>query len=187
MIRVGVFLLIITGLALFSDRIVIAKDPPVAIQETPAWESFGVQRFEEKKSPPAFSLKDLKGNMVSLTDLKGTPLLVFFWGTWCPACKEEISLLEKFYNTYTGELKLFTIVIDGESERTVKRIVRDQKITLPVLLDRKEQVARKFGVRMIPTAFFINRDGLMEGMVVGQRDWCGPNALLAMKTVLDLR
>ena len=112
--------------------------------------------------------------------------MVFFWGTWCPACKEELSLLEKFYKNYRSELKLFTIVIDGESERKVKRIVKDQEITLPVLLDRKEQIARKFGVRMIPTAFLINREGFMEGMVVGQRDWGGTNALSAIKTVLDL-
>ncbi len=113
--------------------------------------------------------------------------MVVFWGTWCSACKEELSLLEKFYKNYRGELKLFTIVIDGESERKVKRIVKDQEITLSVLLDRKELIARKFGVRMIPTAFLINREGLMEGMVVGQRDWCGSNALPAIKTVLDLR
>lgn len=185
--HVCVCLLIITSMIIFSTRMLVAKDSPSPTQEVPALESFGVQRFEEKKPPPAFSLKDLKGNTVSLSDYKGNPLMVIFWGSWCPSCKEELSLLEKFYKNYRGELKLITIVIDGENERKVKRIVKDQEITLPILLDRKEQIARKFGVRMIPTAFLINREGFMEGMVIGQRDWCGSSALPAINTVLDLR
>jgi len=185
--RFSVFLVIIPVMTLLSAQMLVARDPPSSTQEIPSWESFGVHRFEEKKLPPPFSLKDLQGTMVSLNDYKGNPLMVIFWASWCPSCKEELSLLEKFYKNYRGELKLFTIVIDGENERRVKRIIKDQEITLPVLMDRKEQIARKFGVRMIPTAFLMNREGFMEGMVVGQRDWCGSDALPAINTVLDLR
>lgn len=182
-----IFLLIITGIAISLTQTLTAKDPPSSLQETSAWESFGVQRFQEKKEPPAFSLRDLNGNPVSLNEYKGKPLLLFFWATWCTACKEDIDFLERFFKHYRGELKLFTIAIDGDMEKRVKRIVKDREITLPVLLDRKEQIARKFGVKMVPTAFLINREGLMEGMVVGQRDWCGSNALSAIKQALDLR
>lgn len=62
----------------------------------------------------------------------------------------------------------------------MKNVVKDHRITLPVLLDKKEQVARTYGVRMIPTVFLINREGWVEGTVVGQRDWCAPEALSAV-------
>lgn len=156
-------------------------------QETSAWESFGVERFQEKRTPPVFSLKDLNNNTVSLNDYKGLPVLLFIWATWCLSCKEDIVLFENFFRNYRGALGFLTMVIDGESERRVNQAVRNYGITLPVLLDRREKVARAFGVRMIPTVFLINRDGLMEGMIVGQRDWSGPSALSAINKVLNIR
>jgi thiol-disulfide isomerase/thioredoxin len=115
-----------------------------------------------------------------------TPSL-FFWGTWCLACKEDIVLLEKFFERNRGQFEILTIVIDGEKERRVRNTVKENRITLPVLLDKKEQVARTYGVKMIPTAFLINRLGWVEGTVVGQRDWCSQEALSAVKELLDLR
>jgi peroxiredoxin len=175
-------LLLLVGLGICASVI-----PPLQAVNSPSCESFGVQRFERKKEAPPFSLKDLNGNQVALSDYKGRLVLLFFWGAYCESCKEDIVLLEKFFEGKKGQFDILTLVIDGEKEKRVKSVVKKFKITLPVLLDIKEKTARTYGVRMIPTTFVVNRDGSMEGMIVGQRDWSGSTALSAIKELLDLR
>jgi peroxiredoxin len=184
---IGIFFLIVLGTPITVIQPLQAKDSSLTLGKTSACESFGVQRFEARKEAPSFSLKDLNGKQISLNEYKGKPLLLFFWGSWCQACKEDIVLLEKFFERNRGRVEILTIVIDGEKEKKVKNVVKDHRITLPVLLDKKEQVARTYGVRMIPTAFLINREGWVEGTVVGQRDWCAPEALSAVRELLGLR
>lgn len=149
--------------------------------------SFGIQAFAFRNEAPSFSLKDLNGKETSFSEFKGKPLLLFFWASFCPACKEDIVLLQKFAHPIEDLLRVVTIAVDGEKEKRVRRIVRDLKITLPVLLDPKEKIARLYGVKMIPTAILVDRDGILQGMIVGQRDWCDPNALPEIKTFLNLR
>lgn len=184
---IGLLVLIVLGTAVAVIQPLQAKDSSPTLGKASVCESFGVQRFEARKEAPPFSLKDLNGKQISLNEYKGKPLLLFFWGSWCLACKEDIALLEKFFEKIRGQIEILTIAIDGEKERRVKNVVKDHRIALPVLLDKKEQVARTYGVRMIPTAFLINREGWVEGTVVGQRDWCAPEALSAIRELLDLR
>jgi peroxiredoxin len=153
-------------------------------QKTSACESFGVQIFQNKKDAPAFSLKDLNGNQVSNKNYQGKPLLLLFWASWCSACKEDLALLDKYFRKNICPIEILTIAIDGEKEKRVKTIIKDEKIALPVLLDRKEVIARSYGVRMVPSAFLINREGLMEGVIIGQRDWCAPEAHQAIQELL---
>ncbi len=152
-----------------------------------SFESFGIQKFLSRKEAPSFSLKDLDGKETVFSELKGKPLLLFFWGSFCPSCKEDIVLLQKFAHQMGDLLQVFTIAIDGDKEKRVRRTVRDLKITLPVLLDSKERIARLYGVKVIPTAILIDRDGILQGMVVGQRDWCKANAFLEIKAFFDIR
>ncbi len=84
-------------------------------------------------------------------------------------------------------MEILTIAVDGDKEKRVRKMVRESKIALPVLLDQKEQVARTYGVRMIPTAYLVNGEGWMEGVIVGQRDWNSQEAFSAIKEVLALR
>ena len=162
---------------------------PLQAKETSSssCDSFGVQRSEGKKEAPLFSLKDLNGKQVSLSDYKGKPLLLFFWGSFCEACKEDIVLLEKFFKGKKDQFEILTLAIDGGKEKRVKSIVKKKKVTLPVLLDIKEKTARAYGVRMVPTAFLINREGGMEGKIVGPRDWSSSEASSAIKELLNLR
>jgi peroxiredoxin len=155
-------------------------------KEFPYCESFGVQRPREKREAIPFSLKDLNGKQISLGDYRGKPVLLFFWGTWCESCKEDIVLLEKFFADKPGQLEILTVVIDGQKENRVKKAVKKYKLTVPVLLDNNEKLARMYGVKLIPTTFLINRDGFLEGMIVGQRGWCEPMASKAVRELLGI-
>jgi peroxiredoxin len=157
-----------------------AKDPSSAL------ESFGVQKVDEKKEAIPFSLKNLNGNVVALKDFKGKPVLVAFWATWCDACTEEIGLLEKFSNGKRDQINILMLAIDGEKENKVKRVINQKKITLPVLLDPKEKTARAYGVKFIPIVFLIDREGMLVGKIVGERDWTSSEAISALREIFDL-
>jgi peroxiredoxin len=166
--------------------VVIALSPFYVRASSSSCESFGIKRFNVKKEAPPFSLKDLNGKQVSLSDFKGKPVFLFFWATWCISCKEDIVLVEKFYERCKNQFEILTLVIDGEKEARVRRAVKRYKITMPVLLDVKEKIARTYGITMVPTGFIINCEGQMEGIIVGQRAWDEPLALTAVQEVLGI-
>jgi thiol-disulfide isomerase/thioredoxin len=140
--------------------------------ECPPCDSFGVQRPQEKKEAPAFSLKSLDGNQVSLRDFRGKPVLIVFWATWCDSCKEEMPVLEKFSQGKRDQLTILLIAIDGERKRKVQQ----------------EKVMDQYGVRgWIPLTFLIDQEGMLVGKIVGQRDWSSAEAWSSMKELFSLR
>jgi peroxiredoxin len=155
--------------------------------EYPASSKFGVQRFPEKKVAPPFSLKAADGNQVNLGDFKGKPVMFTFWASWCESCKEEIPLIEKFSQGKKDQVTVLLVAIDGENEKRIQRLIKEKKITLPILLDVKEKIARTYGIRMVPTTFLINPEGMMVGMIVGQREWDTPEAWSVMRELFALR
>jgi len=178
----------IAGMVVFSFTILHAKDqPPPSTNTSSACESFGIQKFEKKKEAIPFTLKDLNGNRVSLSDVKGKPILLFFWASWCTSCKEDIVLLEKFFEGKSDQFSILTIVIDGERKERVKRIVKQYKITLPVLLILKEKTMDDYAISgWVPVVIFIDAEGMIVGKTMGQRDWSSPDAWAAVKEIFSL-
>jgi peroxiredoxin len=173
------------GLILFLQAGIAAS---LSQTEHPSCNSFGIQRFQERKEAPAFCLKSLTGERVNLSDFRGKPVLVTFWATWCASCKEEIPELERFSIGKTDQLTILLIAIDGERKGAVRNIVGQKKITLPVLLLLKEKVMEEYGVRgWIPLTFLVDREGRLVGKIVGQRDWGTPEAWSCLKELFELR
>ena len=158
-----------------------------ARNDCPACATFGIQRLQEPKAALPFSLKTADGKEASLGDFRGKPVLFLFWASWCESCKEEIDLVEKFSRGKRDRLTFFFVAIDGENEKRIRRIITNQKITLPVLLDVKEKIARSYGIRMVPTVFLISPEGNIIGTAVGPRDWNGSDAWAAVKELFDLQ
>ncbi len=148
---------------------------------------FIIQHVSDKKVASPFTLKTAEGTKTSLGDFKGKPVMFTFWASWCETCREEIPLIEKFSQGKGNQVAVFLVAIDGENEKKIQRIIKNEKITLPVLLDVREKIARTYGIRMVPTTFFINSEGLIVGTVVGEREWDSPEAWTAMKELFALR
>jgi peroxiredoxin len=167
---------------------VMAKDQPsTSSQISSACDSFGVVKSLVERKAPSFCLKTLDGNEVVLDGLKGKHILLKFWATWCPSCLEELPMMQKFSEGRTDQLVILLAAIDGEKEKKVRRLIQEHKITLPVLLDPKAKTARSYGVNFVPVSFFINREGLIVGTVLGERDWVSPKAWSAVTELFDLR
>jgi thiol-disulfide isomerase/thioredoxin len=173
---------------LFIPCLQVGRAASASQPECPSCSSFGVQRSQEKKLAPAFSLKGLDGNPVSLSDFRGKPVLVTFWATWCGTCQEEMPVLEKFSQGKRDQLAILLIAIDGERKRAVQTIINKNKITLPVLLLLKEKVMDQYGVRgWVPQTYLVDQEGMLVGKIIGQRDWSSAEAWSCMKELFNLR
>ena len=150
-------------------------------------ESFGVQRFPAKKEAPPFTLRRLDGGSTTLSESRGKPVVLFFWGSWCESCKEDIVLFEKLAEGKKDQVSIFTVVVDGEREKRIRQIVEKYKITLPVLMVLKENVIDTYEVRMIPMVVVIDSEGCLAGKIIGQRDWSKPEAWTVIKELTGLR
>jgi len=186
--RVGLFLVILAMVPFIITSVMAQDQSSASSQICSACDSFGVVKSLVKKEAPPFSLKMLDGEkVVSLSDFKGKPILLKFWATWCPSCVEELPPMEKFSEGRKEQLVILMAAIDGEKEKKVRRLIKDKKITVPVLLDPKAKTARSYGVNFVPVSFFINREGLIVGTLLGERDWVSPKAWSAVTELFDLR
>ncbi len=184
--RIKVFLTLLIFFC-FIPSLLAGNISTLAKTAFPACESFGVQRFQDKKVAPTFFLKTVDGKVLGLSDLKGKPILMTFWLSYCEACKEDLPVLEKLASSKKDLFTFVTIVADGEKEKKIRGIVEKYKLTAPALLDLKEKISHAYGVTMVPTSFLIDREGLMLGMIVGQRDWGSPTAWSAISELLTPR
>jgi peroxiredoxin len=187
--KIFLILLILMGIIIWLIPFVpVGRAASPTQPECPPCDSFGVQRFQEKKVAPAFSLNCLDGKSIALSDFKGKPVLVTFWATWCDSCKEELPILEKFSIGKRDQLGFLLIAIDGERKKAAQKVINENKITLPVLLLLKEKCMDQYGVRgWVPQTFLIDREGMLVGKIVGPRDWSAPEAWSCLKELFGLR
>ena len=109
---------------------------------------------------PDFTLKTLDGEPVSLSDLRGQPVLINFWATWCGPCRIEMPLIEEMYQKYKDEGFVVLAVDIEESITVVQSFVNSMGLTFPILLDYKGEVSNgPYRIRALPTSYFVGRDG----------------------------
>ena len=116
---------------------------------------------------PDFELFDLEGTIHKLSDYKGTPVLLNFWATWCGPCRSEMPHLEVVYKEWKDKGLTFFAVNVGERSTDVISFMDYFGFSMPVLLDNAKTVMRKYGVSGIPTTYFIDDDGIIQGRVPG--------------------
>lgn len=109
---------------------------------------------------PDFSLKDLNGNIVKLSDYKGKKVMLNFWATWCPPCKAEMPAMEKFHGEVGEDVTILAVNIDARYD--VKSYVEKMGVSFPVLLDEKDKVNNDYQILTIPTTFFIDKEGVIR-------------------------
>jgi cytochrome c biogenesis protein CcmG/thiol:disulfide interchange protein DsbE len=128
---------------------------------------------------PPIELATLDGDAVSLASLRGRPVLVNFWATWCLPCRDEFPLLAKTYAAHADDgLEILGIVHDDTAEGA-RAFAQDLGATWPILLDPDDVAwADYLGVGM-PTSFFIDRDGVVRAASLGGFSEDGLEALLA--------
>jgi peroxiredoxin len=109
------------------------------------------------KAAPDFSLRDLDGRTVDLRALRGQPVLLDFWATWCGECRQALPSVELLHRGLKDRLAVFGI--DNEEPELAREYLQKYGYTLRTLVDRKDQAVSLYHVNGWPTTVLIDRDG----------------------------
>jgi len=126
----------------------------------------GEQHEEESEvyTAPDFTVQDADGNDVKLSDLRGKPVVLNFWASWCPPCKVEMPDFEKVFSELGGNVQFMMVcLVDGEREtvKTGAAHITNSGYTFPVYYDITMEAAMTYSIRSIPTTYFIDAEGYL--------------------------
>ncbi len=118
-----------------------------------------------------FELIDLDDQMHRLEDYKGKPVIVNFWATWCPPCREEMPSMERAWQKIQAEDIAMIGINVGEDFDTVFGFTGQIEISFPLLLDSDGAESRRWPIRGLPTTYVLNTKGEIVYQAIGGRDW----------------
>ncbi|MEA2574520.1 MAG: hypothetical protein QOH93_1818 [Chloroflexia bacterium] len=156
---VSAAVVVAVGLALFFGwRMLSTPSTPVGTTQI---------RAQLGSLAPDFELRDINtGKMVKLSELRGRPVWVNFWATWCPPCAEEMPEMQKLYNQYKqSDLALLGVDVQ-ENEEAVRKFTGG-RFNWTFLLDTDGKVVDRYLVGGLPTHFFIDKDGIIRAIYMG--------------------
>jgi cytochrome c biogenesis protein CcmG/thiol:disulfide interchange protein DsbE len=115
---------------------------------------------------PEFTLEDMEGNMVSLSDYRGQFVIVNFFASWCPPCRQEAPEIQAFEEQYGDQVKL--LIIDrAEPKVKVQEFIEEFQSTSTYLLDYNDSMAKPYGIVGQPETFFIDEKGIIRYHHIG--------------------
>ena len=128
---------------------------------------------KELKKYDSITLIDDKGKLMNLSEYKGNLILLNFWATWCAPCKEEMPSLDKLQmNKKMNNLRIFPINVGRDNLEKSLNFYNELKIkNLKVFFDTDISLAKKFGLRGIPTSILLNKDGYEFARIIGSIDY----------------
>lgn len=137
---------------------------------------------------PDFTLADLDGRPLALAELRGQPVVINFWATWCQPCAAENPIFAALARQYAGRAR-FISVIYQDTPQAIRAYERQRGSWGPALVDPESRTAIRYGVYGVPETFIIDRHGVVREKVTGMVSYDGLtrslDAALAARTVGD--
>jgi len=119
---------------------------------------------------PDFTLTQLNGEPLTLSNFRGKPTLVNFWASWCPPCRKELPALQNAYTTYSDKIGFIAVDVK-EDVSTVTSFIESMKLDFPIVLDPNGEISNiMYEVRGIPTTVFVDANGVVAARHVGPLD-----------------
>jgi len=140
-----------------------------------------------KGSPaPDFTLQNMQGNTVSLAELKGKVIILNFWATWCPPCREEMPSMEMLHRKFKDQgLEMLAVNVEKNGKALVEAFLERSPYSFPILLDEAAEVQNMYKVFRFPETYIIDRNGLIVEKVIGAIDWTSPKAVQLINFLLN--
>jgi peroxiredoxin len=131
----------------------------------------GLTEIPERPAAPDFELKDIDGQTHRLADLRGEVVIINFWATWCPPCREEMPSMERAAALVEKEgIRLLAVNV-GEDEDTIFQFTANYPVTFPLLVDSDSEVTEAWPIRGLPTTFVVDPEGRIAFRAIGGREW----------------
>ncbi|OLC16660.1 MAG: hypothetical protein AUH29_04510 [Candidatus Rokubacteria bacterium 13_1_40CM_69_27] len=128
-------------------------------------------RPSRTKAAEDFTAPLLGGKSFRLSQHRGQPVLINFWATWCPPCRQEMPSMERLWRQHKDSgFVMLAISLDADPE-VVPPFVAEHKFTFQIALDPKMDVANAYGVRALPASFLVDRQGHLAALALGPRTW----------------
>ncbi|MCU0487512.1 MAG: TlpA family protein disulfide reductase [Anaerolineales bacterium] len=118
---------------------------------------------------PDFELPNTGGEMVRITGLRGKPVMLNVWASWCGPCRAEMPAMQRVYETYQSQ-GLEILAVNSTSQDTRQdalAFAESLGLRFPILFDDEGQVARLYQVNALPTTFFIDAQGIIQDVIIG--------------------
>lgn len=134
---------------------------------------------------PEFTLVNMEGERVSLADYRGQVVVLNFWATWCPPCREEKPTMERLYQQFKDDgLVFLAINVEENGHQVVSEYLMNNSFSFPILLDGKAEVQGLYGVFRYPESYIIDRDGTVVEHIIGGRDWMESSTYRKIESLL---
>ncbi|MGZ8520492.1 MAG: TlpA family protein disulfide reductase [Candidatus Binatia bacterium] len=114
----------------------------------------------------AFDLKTLDGKAAGLTTLRGKPLVINFFASWCDPCRDEMPLINDLATKAAGNYQVLGIAVE-DTRAAVTEYAKESKLVFPIALDLNSTVKRAYRIFGPPATFFIDRQGIIRDIVIG--------------------
>lgn len=143
---------------IFANRVAEAGNQLAAVSQP--YEGF---------TAPDFDFTDSSGNIVKLSDLRGQPVILNFWASWCPPCRAEMPAIQSVHqvNQAQGLVILGVNATDQDSIEQVQEFSKDLQLTFPILYDSSGVIQSLYNVTALPSTFFIDRSGIIQEVIIG--------------------
>lgn len=167
-----VLAVLIVGAKLLLDHMGAENDAQLSTtpqEETEATE--GTEDTQPKRQfPPDFTVYDAEGNPVKLSDMRGKPVVVNFWASWCSPCKQEMPDFQAAYETYGDQILFMMVNLTGgnnETKESAQAHVSSNGFTFPVYFDLEQSAAMAYNTVSIPATYFYDADGYLIANATG--------------------
>lgn len=138
------------------------------------------------KVAPDFTLMNMAGQQVSLSQYRGKVVILNFWATWCPPCREEMPSMEALYKKYQDQgFVMLAVNVDETGAAAVRKFLQKNPYSFPILLDSDNVAQNTYGVFRFPESFIIDRNGVIVDKVIGGRDWTAAGASKLLNFLLN--
>ena len=162
------FVLYLTVAMIFALVIALVfVSPPENDGDKPPVQSFGGGPQSTGYAAPDFVQRSIGGQKVSLSDYRGSLVVINFWATWCGPCKVEYPVLQKRSRDYRDKGVQFIGIAHQDKEKNVLRFVNSHGAEYPMVIDYNGRIARDYEVTGIPWTVIVDADGMVSTVFTG--------------------
>lgn len=140
---------------------------------------------ENSPAPDVSVVSLTDGTTLKLSDLKGKVVILNFWATWCPPCREEIPSMMKLNSLMSGKpFQMVAISIDEGGKSAIEAFFKESGFSLPTYLDPSATAGKSYGITGVPESFIINKNGVLIKKIVGGAPWDSPEIVTFLENLM---